>query len=326
MARQRRYEFPGALHLVTIRGPGPTPVFYDSSLFVRFPENPRAHAPYAIDFEDQLWAMCEQYDARVHAYIIEPNAALVIVQSGAAPLSWLMHDVLVRHARHRGTRLFPRRYRAQLVQPAKLPYVVRHVERRPTAGTRRRPGNHPFSSSLIYCGRRPRPACFSVDTLHMALAALGHGGRTAYFEFMASPDSPSIAAQLAQSIIGDEAFRQAARAHHGPVPRTLPPEEILQTVSASILYTAPQIAYTSTHRGALARALVAWYAMRTGVARISAVAEWFGVTGSDLRTLIRRHRQREPHYFTLSSAELFPSLVPAPPARLPPIVTTAHVR
>ena len=327
MARPPRCEFPGALHLVSAGGSPGAHVFYDPDLFTRFPDNPRAHAPHVEVFERLLWDACEQYDAWVHAYVTEPNTALIVLQSGGAPLSWLMHDLLSRYARHlggehptpRGAKLFPRRYKAQLVQPAKLPYAVRYVQRRELPAARRRAVNHPFSSSLIYCGRRAPPARFRVSALRAALEPLGYVGPGAYFEFMARGDSPAIADLLARPVIGERGYRQAVRERCStPVPAPSP-EDLLREVTCTVLHTEPGVACASTHRGALARALVAWYAMRTGAARIGTVGGWFGVTSSDLRYLIHRHRRAHPQYFALATPDLFPDLpapapVPAPRA------------
>ncbi|MHB1540315.1 MAG: hypothetical protein ACYCUE_08380 [Steroidobacteraceae bacterium] len=325
MTRPRRCEFPGALHLVSICGPPGGQVFYAADLFRRFPDNPRAHAPHVEVFEELLWDACEQYDALIHAYVTEPNAALIVLQSGGAPLSWLMHDLLLRYARQlrgeartpAGERLFPRRYKAQLLQPAKLPYAVRHVQRREVPGARRRAAHHPFSSGLIYCGRKPRPARFVVSALRAALEPLGYVGPGAYFEFMAQRDSPAIADLLARPVIGERGFRQSVCERCRTPARTPSPEDLLREVTCTVLHTQPGVACASTHRGALARALVAWYAMRTGAARIGTVGGWFGVTSSDLRHLIERHRRAHPRYFALATPELFPDLAAVPPGATP---------
>jgi hypothetical protein len=314
---QKRCEFQGAIHLITVRGYPGGQLFYDPGVVRRFTENPRAHAPDAQYFEDLLWETCEQYDGRVHAYVIAPNAALVVIQTIGAPLRWLVHDVLARYSRHlvarnripKGIKPFPRRYGSQIVQPAKLPYVVRYVHRNETGvDRRRRPINSPFSSHLIYYGRRPRPECFVVSATYNALAPLGYLGPRAYFEFMAASDSPSIADMLSRQIIGEIKFVDSVQERCRNLRRTPSPDDLLREVTATVLHNEPDIAYTSTHQGALARALVAWYAMRTGTAQISAVAQWFDVTSSDLRYLIRAHRLRSPHYFSKSLAELFPAL------------------
>lgn len=331
MPRPKRYEFQGAIHLITVSGYPRGRVFYDPEIFTQFHENPRAHAPDVDCFENLLWEACEQYDARVHAYVVEPNTALLVIQTHGGPLCWIVHDLLARYSKylaeqHRtpdGTKPFPRRYKAQLVQPAKLPYAVRYVQRRETAaGQHRRAVNHPFSSSLIYCGRRFLPKYFVVSAMREALAHLGYQGPNAYFEFMAAGDSPSIAHLLSRRVIGEKGFADSVRTGCRRPARSPSPDELLREVTGAVLHTAPDIAYTPTHLGALARALVAWYAMRTGTAQIGAVAAWFGVTSSNLRYLIRTHRRKNPHYFSISLPELFPALAEreAIPARgfIPP--------
>ena len=74
------------------------------------------------------------------------------------------------------------------------------------------------------------------------------------------------------------------------------------------LHADPGIACVSTHRGASARALVPWYATGTGTGRLGTIGKWLGITNSDLRRLIRRHRRRSPHYFSPATTELFPEL------------------
>lgn len=317
MPRQKRCEFQGAINLVTLRGFSGGNVFYDPQILQRHPEKPRSHAADAGYFEDLLWNTCDQYYALVHAYVLEPNAALIIIQTLGAPLRWVMHDLLARYSVYlreqkripEGPKPFPGRYKAQIIQPAKLPYVVRYIQRREVAGDhRRRAINHPFSSSLIHCGRRSKPACFVVNATREALERLGHCGPNSYFEFMAAGDSPSIAHMLSGQIIGERHFAESVRKLGLKPPKVPCRDEILREVTGILLHTVPGIACSSTHRGALARALVAWYAMRTGAAQIGEVGRWFGVTSSDLRYLIRRHRPRHPEYFSKPVADLFPAL------------------
>ena len=98
------------------------------------------------------------------------------------------------------------------MQPEKLAYAVRYVQRRnSTANPRRRPINHPFSSNLIYCGRKPRPECFVVSAMRETLEHLGYGGPTAYFEFMARSDSPAVAHMLSRHIIGEGSYAESVR-------------------------------------------------------------------------------------------------------------------
>lgn len=317
MPRQKRCEFHGAIHLVTISGRNGENVFYDPNILMKFPQTARHHAPHAERFQNILWNVCEQYNACVHAYFLEPNAFSLVLQTSGAPLQWLMHDLLSQYSmylreqncRSERAKPFPRRYNAQIVQPAKLPYVVRYVQRRePPGDPRRRAINHPFSSNLIYCGRHPQPHNFVVSATREALRQLGHLGTQAYFEFMAAGDTPSITQMLSRRVIGDVHFIESVGKLAMRAPLAPSPDEILKEVTTSLLHSEPNIACASTHRGALARALVAWYAMRTGAAQIGAVAKWFGVTSSDLRYLIRRHRQRSPQYFSQSLSELFPTL------------------
>jgi hypothetical protein len=141
-----------------------------------------------------------------------------------------------------------------------------------------------------------------------ALAHLGYLGPNAYFEFMGGGDSPSITHMLSRNVIGESSFAESVRERCCSFPRTPTPDEILHEVTGTILHREPEIACTSTHLGALARALVAWYAMRTGSAQIGAVARWFDVTSSDLRYLIRAHRRKSPEYFSKSFVDLFPAL------------------
>src|SRR6185312_1309331 len=114
MPRPKRCEFLGAIYLATVSGCPGGHVFYTPQIFTQFPENPRAHAPDAVVFENLLWEACEQYDARVHAYTMEPNIALIVIQTLGAPLGWIVHDLLARCSNYliepkrmpRGTKYF----------------------------------------------------------------------------------------------------------------------------------------------------------------------------------------------------------------------------
>ena len=315
MTRPKRCDFQGAIHLLTISGYPDGHVFYEPRIFELFPENPRAHAPNIELFESLLWQSCEQYDGSVHAYAMEPNAAKLVIQTSGAPLSWLTHDLLSRYStqlvsQHQipeSQKPFPRRYKAQIVQPSKLAYAVRYVQRKEVASNpRRRAINHPFNSHQIYCGRRPRPKCFVVSVTRESLQTLGYFGAKAYFDFMQTDDSPAITHMLNQRLIGESHFLEAVRRRSSQPSKTPSPDQLLQTVTETILHAAPNVACAPTHRGALARALVAWYAMRTGAAQIGTVGTWFGVTSSDLRYLIRQHQRKSPQYFHRPLADLFP--------------------
>ena len=126
MARPLRYEFRGAIQLVTVSGYSGGRVFYDPHIFRQFPDNPHGHAADVEIFQNLLWESCEQYDASVHAYVFEPNSASLIIQTLGAPLGWIVHDLLARFSMYLleekripgGSKPFPRRYKAQIVQPA----------------------------------------------------------------------------------------------------------------------------------------------------------------------------------------------------------------
>ena len=316
MPRAPRCEFPGAIHLVSLTGYSGGQVFYDPGVLSSFPDNPRVHTPQANQFEAILWQTCDQYNALVHAYRLDSNAAFTVLQTLGAPLGWIVHDVLARYSMHliqrhrvpKGQKPFPLRYKAQLVQPAKLPYAVRYVQRITYASDgRRRAINHPFSSHLIYCGRKPRPQTFVTSPTLKALANIGYFGTTAYFDFMARSDSPVIADMLSRRVVGEQHFARFVREQTCKRQQTLSADDILLAVTETVLHTEANVACSSSHLGALARALVAWYAMRTGAARIASVARWFGVSSSDLRYLIHRHREINPQYFSKPLPELFQS-------------------
>jgi hypothetical protein len=147
-----------------------------------------------------------------------------------------------------------------------------------------------------------------VTATQNALARLGYPGQSSYFEFMAVGDTPSIAHMLSRHVIGEKVFADSIGERCRTRVSVPSPDEILREVTSRLLHAAPEVACSLTHKGAFARALIAWYAMRTGAAQITAVARWFGVTSSDLRYLIRQHRQRHPQHFSKALPELFPIL------------------
>jgi hypothetical protein len=66
-----------------------------------------------------------------------------------------------------------------------------------------------------------------------------------------------------------------------------------------------------TSIGALKRALVARYAVRSGAATLAEVARWFSVSPAAVRDGIDRYRRLLPHLFNRSLEELFGASIAA---------------
>ncbi len=312
MSRAKRMEFPGAINLVQISGSAGGQVFFDRAALKGFPRNVRLRARHEQHFESLLWESCEQYRAVVHGYEVEPNDAMLVIETLGAPLSWIMHDLLGRYASYaiaegrvlKGHQPFPYRYRVQIVEPRKLPYVVRQIHQRPLkAGLCIHRANYPFGSDAIYWGRRERPPCFVIEPTLEALARIGYVGLRGYIEFICQHGTPAIEELLLRKVIGEESFAIEVVELCKMSWPTWSKEELIGAVCAALEFPL-NVIYSSTHMGAIARAVVAWCAMRTGTAKLSQVARWFGLTGSDLRYLIRQHQNTKAQFFQRAIEQL----------------------
>jgi hypothetical protein len=122
MPRHERLDFRGAIQCVRVRGPAGSALFYDAIDLKRFREAPRRHAPHLQKFELMIAATCEEYGVTLHAYCLEPNSGILVLQTAGAPLAAYMHQLCRQYSRYLRAKgsvgdrgVFGSRYEAKLI-------------------------------------------------------------------------------------------------------------------------------------------------------------------------------------------------------------------
>lgn len=312
MPRLARLEFKNAIHYVHVRGRNGPETFFDVHRFRQFPQAAREGAPRALKLEFLIAATCDECGTLLHAYCVEPNSGALVLRTKGLPLQAFMQRLCGRYSRYlRGGEfgerqgVFRTRYDSKVVAPEYLPHAVRRVHHSPiVSGLCRRRLDYPFSSERAYVGERPYLPVDMTD-VKIALEHRGLFGLRGYREFMDQDETPYVANLLSHGspldsrIVGDKVFVQKARymAAHPAAPPT--PEQLIGGV-ARLLDKTPADIYAATHVGALGRALVAWYGLRTGTATLTQMGQWFFVTSATLGQGIQRHRSGTPGLFNLA--------------------------
>jgi len=96
--------------------------------------------------------------------------------------------------------------------------------------------------------------------------------------------------------VGNKVFVQNARYSAAHPPASPTREELIAGV-ARLLNCTPTDISSATHTGALGRALVAWYGVRSRTANLAEIGKWFSVTGATLGQGIRVQRHIRPDLF-----------------------------
>jgi len=311
MPRRERLDFKGASHYVVIRGAVGAEIFFDALHFKAFPRAPRQSAPHALKFEHYLIETRDECGALLHAYCLESNRAILVLTSTGAPLHAFMQRLCGRYARYfraggfsAGRTVFAARYNAKVIAPDYLPHAVRRVHRSPIdSGLCKQRVDYPFSSDRAYSGE-PSSVRFDMADVKAALELKGYSGPRGYRNFMDQAETPHVANLLSRGslldsrIVGDKVFVQKARHSAAHPPASPTREELIAGVARLLNCTADAI-FSPTHIGALARALVAWYGVRSGTATVAEIGRWFSVTGATLGQAIRHQRQIRPDLFAL---------------------------
>jgi hypothetical protein len=312
MSRHERLDFKGAIHLVYLRGRNGSEIFFDAYTLKGFPHAPRQNAPHVARFELLLADACTECGAVLHAYCLEPNSGVLVLQADGAPLSAVMRRLCGRYSRYlcadgfgEGRGVFGARYDSKVVAPEYLPHVVRRAHCSPISdGLCRKAVDYPFSSARAYTGERA-PILVHMTDLRAALELKGHSGSRGYREFMEEVETPYVASLLSHGspldvrIVGDKVFVQKARqvAAHPAAPPTR--EQLIAGV-ARLLNKEPADIFSATSVGVLGRALVASYGLRARAETLTEIGQWFSVSGATLGQGIRRHRNATPDLFNVA--------------------------
>ena len=311
MPRHERLDFKGAIHYVRVVGRDGAEIFFDRSTLTRFPKAPRHYAPHLQKFELLLAATCEERGATLHAYCLEPNSGVLLLNTEGAPLNSLMQRLCGGYSRYLRAEahevkpeVFATRYESKVIAPEYLPHAVRRAHYSPVAsGLCRRRVDYPFSSERAYTGERP-PIPIGMTDFRAALELKGHFGVRGYRDFMDQEESPYVAnlftrgSPLDPRIVGSKLFVQQAR-HMAAHPVAAPTREQLIAGVAQLMKVSPTEILSATPVGTLGRALVAWYGLRSGAATLSEMGRWFSVTGASLGQAMHHYHEVSPHHFSL---------------------------
>jgi hypothetical protein len=146
------------------------------------------------------------------------------------------------------------------------------------------------------------PVRLETDAVWRALERRGMFGLRGYRDFMEKAETPHVAELFDQGspldarVVGGNLFVAQVRdaAAHPPSPVTK--DQLLAGVE-KLLGAEPGALPAAGHQAVLGRALVAWYALRVGIASLREVGTWFGVSGATLGKGIRRYRGVSPELF-----------------------------
>jgi hypothetical protein len=310
LSRPHRLDFHGAIHLVHVRGKESFNIYFDAGVLERAAVERWRGVPHLLRFFTLLDGCCSECAAQLFGFCVEPNDASMVMRTWGPPLEACMQRLCGRYSRYlhsaevlpKRVAAFAARYESKVVAPEYLPHAVRRVHARPVrAGLARRAIDYPFSSAAAYLGERTRLP-LATDPLRRALEFKGLFGPRGYREFMEKADMPYVAELFEQGspadarVVGSQVFVARAKdaAAHPPAPLTR--DRLIEGV-AQLLGTASQAFYGEGHEAVLARALVAWHALRSGSASVREVAAWFGVSAVTLGRGIRHHRRVSPALF-----------------------------
>jgi hypothetical protein len=310
LSRPHRLDFHGAIHLVHVRGKEGSHIYFDAGVLERAASQRWRSVPHLLRFFSLLDGCSSECAAQLFGYCVEPNDASLVMRTWGSPLEACMQRLCGRYSRYLHSAqvlpdravAFASRYESKVVAPDYLPHAVRRVHARPlAAGLARRAIDYPFSSAAAYLGERA-PVQLVTDVVWRVLEYKGLFGLRGYREFMDKADTPFIAelfehgSALDARVIGNPVFVGRAKdaAAHPPAPLTR--EQLIEGV-AQLMGTAPHRFFGEGHQAVLARALVAWFALRSGSASVREVARWFGVTAATLGRGIRHYRRVSPEWF-----------------------------
>lgn len=314
MSRPKRLDYHGAIHFVHVRGREGFSIFFDASVFARVGVERWKAAPHLKRFLQLLNECCTECGALLFGYCIEPNDSSMVLQTPGASLDACMQRLGGRYSRYlhleqvipKGVFPFAARYDAKVLAPEYLPHALRRVhERAVSAGLVRRAVDYPFSSAAAYLGGSSL-APLETDAVWRALERKGFSGLRGYLKFMERPEAPYVTELFERGspqdprIVGGKVFVQRAKAAAAHSMPAVTREQLIAGVATALGMSADALR-SHNHEAVLARAMVAWHALRLGAANLREVGAWFGVSATTLGRGIRRYRQTSPELFDKSA-------------------------
>lgn len=313
MSQHGRHDYPKAIHLVSVRGQPDHSIFFPAEMLREYRESCRENLPQLQFWEHLVARACDRYEARVHAYTWLSNEALLLLQRFDVPLDVLVASVLGQYSRYlhevgrvpKDASPYPSRYESVEVTLGVLPYAVRHLYWRAVrSGVSASPIEYPLCSyALHYAEVAPR--WFEWKDFIAGLEQRGYLGRSGGERFLLRPETPRHRALFESRsgrkprIVGEPVDVQDARwqAEH-PVP--IPSIEVIIAAVDRLIRGHSSVPLESV----LGKALVTWYATRSGAATLDNLGRWFNCAPTTLRRDIESHRRRRPALFAHSVEDL----------------------
>jgi len=236
MPRPPRLEYPGALYHVIARGNRQQPIFHENRDYLKF-----------------LTSLAENVQRRhfhLYAYVLMTNHFHLLLEQEQVPLSRFMQVLLTSYAQWHNQRyrhvghLFQGRYRSLVCdKESYLLELTRYIHLNPVrAKMVNSPEEYPWSSYLVYLGKRSEPYVESEAVLQL-LAETDAAARRAYeafvFDALGQSSKPELYAATEQQLLGDERFVENSKKTHQhtleveTVPTVKPSiSKVLETVSS----------------------------------------------------------------------------------------------
>jgi len=281
MARPLRIEYIGAWYHVMNRGTGRRRTFPDDAL--------------RREFLRLLGDLHDTYAVYCHAYCLMGNHYHLLVQTGRANLGRAMRHLdgvyTQRHNRHLKTDgpLFRGRYKAIVIERDRyLLRVSRYIHRNPlAAGLCDQLVEYPWSSYPVYAGLRPAP-----PWLHRHDTLAGFASVSEYCAFVELNEDDELtelhSGKTFPPALGSQGFVDACRAqlrsdfdYEIPQAKALSVsvtlDDIIDTVSARVAISRPDLIAASDHRTRAARAMAMMLCRRCGGFKLRDIADAFGI-------------------------------------------------
>jgi putative transposase len=300
MSRPLRIHVPGGTYYIVQQGGAGRAIF-------SYPED------YAL-IEQLVAAALRRNRSTAYAYCWTPDAIHLVVRAGEAPIGRMMQGLTSRYARqiHRrdgeSGHFFRTRYQASLVDAdAYLLKLIHYVHHIPVlTGLALRPEEYGYTSHRTYLGLADKPW---VNT-RAALSGveLEQDSKVAYAELMAhGPIDDDVdllrhGGKSTSRIIGGPEFLaglpRQARKYRSKVSL----EQIIHAVTQALDVDRQHVMSSSRRRDlALARALIAWFAIERRVATLTEAARRLNRDPSTLSVAISRYSVSRPDLFRLNS-------------------------
>jgi putative transposase len=300
MSRPLRINVPGGTYYVVQRGGAGRMIF-------SCPED------YSI-LERLLATALRRNRATAYAYCWTPDSIHLVVRTGEIPIGRLMQGLTSRYARAIHKRdggaghFFGARYQASLLDPNEyLLRLIQYVHHLPVVqGLVSRPGDYAYASHRAYLGIAETPW---VNT-RAPLSALDvtQGPLEAYEALMASSPAQCDVDLFRNGgrndlrVIGGPEFLASLPRHARKYRSKISLDQIIHAVTQALGVEREHVMSSSRRRElALARALIAWFAIERRVATLTEVARRLNRDPSTLSVAISRYSVSRQDLFRLNS-------------------------